>query len=793
MRPARAHRRRRRPSRTPTCRSTRAPRPARASSRRRCSSTAPPTATRSTGATAVATLYSDASDRDGEPGGDAAQRRVQRRPGGRLRVRPGALGRLHAPGQSRPGRATSATARPGRSAPTTSSSGPSRRRPARLDRLHKVAIPQADEQQRLLANLIGTMNRRPQAAAALLVLPARREGGRGDDRRRPRAAAAPRAGSTPTRRRARRAARVADWECIRGTSYIYPNTPLTDAQAAAYEAQGFEVGAPRRRPAAPTGRPRRSRPTSPTSSPRSPAKYPSLAAPATNRTHCIAVERLGDAAARSSSRTASGSTPTTTTGPAAWVAGPPRHVHRLGHADAVRRPRRHDDRRLPGGDPDDRRVRPDVPAHIDTLLDKRDSAPRATTARSRPTCTPIDARSAGSDAIVASAKARGVPVVSARQMLTWLDGRNGSSFQGLAWAGNKLTFTISLGAGASNLQAMVPTVSAAGGLTGITRNGAPVSFTTQTIKGVVYAFVPALLGAYEAQYATGGGTTGSATDTTVADFSAGTLDANTRVSQVGDGEVILAAAVNEEFSGSALPAGWSGAPWGGGRIGRRRLGPVDRRRGAGRQQTRRTLRGSRSSSSQPSERRPTSTSASPGTSTRVRRGSIFSTKDTTDTLFARTNTGGGTIDNPIPGSWLGTPHRYRIEWNASSVRFFIDGTLVDTHSVSIGASLRVLASDFNPGVPSLSVDWLRLSPYARPGHSSRGSSTPAPAARGPRSPRRATCRPERASRSRFAAARRPFRTGAGRRSLRSRDRGTAVLDVPLPAVSRRVWRLRTRS
>ena len=36
-------------------------------------------------------------------------------------------------------------------------------------------------------------------------------------------------------------------------------------------------------------------------------------------------------------------------------------------------------------------------------------------------------------AIVASAKARSVPVVSARQMLTWLDGRNGSSFTGITW------------------------------------------------------------------------------------------------------------------------------------------------------------------------------------------------------------------------------------------------------------------------------------------------------------------------------------------------------------------------
>ena len=74
-----------------------------------------------------------------------------------------------------------------------------------------------------------------------------------------------------------------------------------------------------------------------------------------------------------------------------------------------------------------------------------------------------------------------------------------------------------------------------------------------------------------------------------------------------------------------------------------------------------------------------------------------------------------TIDNPIPGSWIGTPHRYRIEWSASSVRFLIDGTLVDTQTVSIPNSLRILASEFNSGAPGLSVDWLRLSPYAAAG------------------------------------------------------------------------------
>src|SRR6185503_1531890 len=37
-------------------------------------------------------------------------------------------------------------------------------------------------------------------------------------------------------------ASVPDWEAIRGSSYIYPNTPLSDAQAASYNNQGFEIG-----------------------------------------------------------------------------------------------------------------------------------------------------------------------------------------------------------------------------------------------------------------------------------------------------------------------------------------------------------------------------------------------------------------------------------------------------------------------------------------------------------------------------------------------------------------------
>ena len=107
--------------------------------------------------------------------------------------------------------------------------------------LNKVAIPQADEQQRLLANLIIEMNRDkkplprfwyfPRGEKAVVIMT-------GDDH-----ANGGTIGhfdhfiaSSPP------GCSVADWECVRSTSYIYTNTPITDVQAATYDALGFEVG-----------------------------------------------------------------------------------------------------------------------------------------------------------------------------------------------------------------------------------------------------------------------------------------------------------------------------------------------------------------------------------------------------------------------------------------------------------------------------------------------------------------------------------------------------------------------
>jgi len=84
-------------------------------------------------------------------------------------------------------------------------------------------------------------------------------------------------------------------------------------------------------------------------------------------------------------------------------------------------------------------------------------------------------------------------------------------------------------------------------------------------------------------------------------------------------------------------------------------------------------------------------------------------------LYARTHTGTTATNTFIPSSWLGAPHRYRIDWNASSVVFSIDGTAVATHPVTITANLRPLASDYTVDGEALTVDWLRLTPYATPG------------------------------------------------------------------------------
>ena len=105
------------------------------------------------------------------------------------------------------------------------------------------------------------------------------------------------------------------------------------------------------------------------------------------------------------------------------------------------------------------------------------------------------------DALLTSATSRGVPMVTSKQMLTWLDGRNASSFSAISATGNTLAFTVNQGTGSNGLTGMVPTAGSGGSsLSGLTRNGSAVPFTRTTIKGIEYAFFSAAAGSYVATY-----------------------------------------------------------------------------------------------------------------------------------------------------------------------------------------------------------------------------------------------------------------------------------------------------
>ncbi|HET8773164.1 MAG TPA: hypothetical protein VFP80_05215, partial [Thermoanaerobaculia bacterium] len=138
--------------------------------------------------------------------------------------------------------------------------------------------------------------------------------------------------------------------------------------------------------------------------------------------------------------------------------------------------------------------------HIDTLLDNAIGS-KGYYAVVTANMHTDSGTSSGSDAIVTSAQTRGVAVVSAKQMLTWLDGRNSSSFRSLSWSGSTLTFTVVAGSGSRGLRALLPLTSRGGTLTGLTRDGNAVSWSSETIKGIAYATFPAAAGDYSATYA----------------------------------------------------------------------------------------------------------------------------------------------------------------------------------------------------------------------------------------------------------------------------------------------------
>jgi hypothetical protein len=96
---------------------------------------------------------------------------------------------------------------------------------------------------------------------------------------------------------------------------------------------------------------------------------------------------------------------------------------------------------------------------------------------------------------------------------------------------------------------------------------------------------------------------------------------------------------------------------------------------------------------------------------------MFGTK-TDGVFYARSVAPAQAFETPIAGSWLNMPHRFRIDYNATTVVYWIDGTKVVTHTITYptkSSLLRPAATDGSVGSDILKVDWMRMSPYAATG------------------------------------------------------------------------------
>jgi len=363
--------------------------------------------------------------------------------------------------------------------------------------LDRVAIPQADEQQRLLANLILFMNGNkkplprfwyfPNGKKAVVVMTGDDHGNGGTMGRFDQFKAQSAPGCS-----------LANWECIRGTSYMYTTGPMTDAQAAQYTTEGFEVGLHIN-----TGCSDYDLPSLQSIYSQQVGdftfKYPSAGALATQRHHCIV---WSDWVSGAQVQLANGMRLDTSYyyWPPSWVGNVP------GHFNGSAMPMRFT--KLDGSFLDVYQAATQMtdesgqtyPFTIDTLLDRAVGAEGQYGVYTVNAHTDVDASSVA-DAVVASAKARGVPVVSAKQMLGWLDARNASSFGAIGYTSGVLSFSITKDPAANGLKAMLPARFGNRQLGSLTRSGSAVTFTTSTIKGIDYVFFDAVAGSYLASYA----------------------------------------------------------------------------------------------------------------------------------------------------------------------------------------------------------------------------------------------------------------------------------------------------
>src|SRR6201999_462138 len=277
---------------------------------------------------------------------------------------------------------------------------------------------------------------------------------------------------------------VAEWEGVRSTSYIYAPSPITNAQVAGFEADGFEVSL---HPTTggcgnPTFAGYNSLYTEQLAE--FAGVYPAAPAPLTARFHCVAWSDWSSHAKVEAMHGIRMDTnyyhyPPTWGGFPGFMTGSG-EIMKFADLDGssidVYQAHTHiNDEAMDTG--------AEVRTAIDSLLNWA-TGTQGYYGLFTMNMHTDDVDSDGSDEILASAQARDVPIISARQALRWVEGREGSRFKDFSWSGGNLGFTVTVASGANGLRGMLPISSSAGTLQTLTRNGTPVTLTAQTVKGV---------------------------------------------------------------------------------------------------------------------------------------------------------------------------------------------------------------------------------------------------------------------------------------------------------------------
>ncbi len=370
--------------------------------------------------------------------------------------------------------------------------------------MDKVAIPQADEQQRLLTNVmvLGNYNRKPlprfwflpKGKKATIVLT-------GDDHGF--GSTAPRLKHYMALSPSNTSEAVANWDAIRSTSYMFSSTPITNAEIAFYQNQGFEIGL-HLDPDCGNWTPSTLKSFFDNQVANFYEKFPVVNSFITHRIHCLS---WTDWASLPKEELTKGIRLDVSYyfWPDVWIKDRP------GMFTGSGMPMRFADTngtvinvyQVPTQMTDESGQ--SYPFTINSLLEKANGKEGYYGVF----CANMHndwLTSKGADAIIAAAKASKIPVVSSKQMLEWLDARNNSTFSDFSWNNNRLGFTIAADTNARNLKAMLPRTTASGIFNSLSRGGTAVKTTTEMIKGIEYVFFDAINGRYKASY---GGATGS--------------------------------------------------------------------------------------------------------------------------------------------------------------------------------------------------------------------------------------------------------------------------------------------